>query len=225
MSTDRRTNPGWTLALTTVAFFMGALDNLVVITALPAIHKEIGGSLTALEWTVNAYTLAVAATIITAAAIGDRLGRRRIYVIGLLLFTAASAACAVAPSPEILIAARAVQGIGAGIITPLSLTILTSAFSAQRRGAIIGIWGGIGGLAIAAGPLVSGAGTQGLNWHWIFWVNVPIGLAAAALSAIRLGQSHGPKTRLDVPRLALVCGAAGGLVLGPGRPRGVGRGR
>jgi EmrB/QacA subfamily drug resistance transporter len=214
MSTDRRTNPGWALALTTVAFFMGALDNLVVITALPAIHKEIGGSLTTLEWTVNAYTLAVAATIITAAAIGDRLGRRRVYVVGLLLFTAASAACAVAPSPEILIGARAIQGIGAGIITPLSLTILTSAFSAQRRGAIIGIWGGIGGLAIAAGPLVSGAVTQGLNWHWIFWVNVPIGLAAATLSTVRLGESHGPKTRLDVPGLALVSSAAVALIWG-----------
>src|SRR5216684_3118662 len=210
----RRTNPGWVLALTTVAFFMSALDNLVVITALPAIHKEIGGSLTTLEWTVNAYTLAVAATIITAAALGDRLGRRRVYITGLLLFTAASATCAVAPSPEILIAARAVQGIGAGIITPLSLTILTSAFSAQRRGAVIGIWGGIGGLAIAAGPLVSGAVTQGLNWHWIFWVNVPIGLAAATLSTIRLGESHGPKTRLDLPGLTLVSSAAVALIWG-----------
>ncbi len=210
----RRTNPGWVLALTTVAFFMSALDNLVVITALPAIHKEIGGSLTTLEWTVNAYTLAVAATIITAAAAGDRLGRRRVYVFGLLLFTAASAACAIAPSPEILIGARAIQGIGAGIITPLSLTILTSAFSARRRGAIIGIWGGIGGLAIAAGPLVSGAVTQGLNWHWIFWVNVPIGLAAATLSTIRLGESHGPKTRLDLPGLTLVSSAAVALIWG-----------
>src|SRR5712692_1538428 len=188
----RRTNPGWVLALTTVAFFMSALDNLVVITALPAIHKEIGGSLATLEWTVNAYTLAVAATIITAAALGDRLGRRRVYITGLLLFTAASATCAVAPSPEILIAARAVQGIGA----------------------VIGIWGGIGGLAIAAGPLVSGAVTQGLNWHWIFWVNVPIGLAAAALSTIRLGESYGPKTRLDVPGLALVSSGAVALIWG-----------
>jgi len=209
-----RSDAAWALALTTVAFFMGALDNLVVITALPAIHKEIGGSLTTLEWTVNAYTLAVAATIITAAAVGDRLGRRRVYIVGLLLFTTASAVCAVAPSPQLLIAARAVQGIGAGIITPLSLTILTSAFSAQRRGAIIGIWGGIGGLAIASGPLVSGAVTQGLNWHWIFWVNVPIGLAAAALSAFRLTESHGPKTRLDVPGLALVSSAAVGLIWG-----------
>jgi len=210
----KQTHPAWALALTTVAFFMGALDNLVVITALPAIHKEIGGSLTTLEWTVNAYTLAVAATIITAAALGDRLGRRRVYIAGLLLFAAASAICALAPTPEILIAARAVQGIGAGIITPLSLTMLTAAFPASRRGAIIGIWGGIGGLAIAAGPLVSGAVTQGLNWHWIFWVNVPIGLVAAALSTIRLVESYGPKTRLDVPGLALVSSSAVALIWG-----------
>ena len=200
--TGKRTSAGWALALTTVAFFMSALDNLVVITALPSIHREIGGTLAALEWTVNAYTLALAATIITAATVGDRVGRRLVYIVGLLLFTTASAACALAPSPEILIGARAVQGIGAGIITPLSLTILTSVFPAQRRGAIIGVWGGIGGLAIAAGPLVSGTVTQGLNWHWIFWVKVPIGLVAAALSVTRLAESFGPKTRLDVPGLA-----------------------
>jgi EmrB/QacA subfamily drug resistance transporter len=213
-SIGRKTHPGWALALTTVAFFMSALDNLVVITALPSIHKEIGGSLTTLEWTVNAYTLALAATIITAAAVGDRVGRRLVYTAGLVLFTSASAACALAPSPEILIAARAVQGIGAGIITPLSLTILTSAFPAQRRGAIIGVWGGIGGLAIASGPLVSGAVTQGLNWHWIFWVNVPIGIVAAALSSVRLAESYGPKTRLDVLGLALVSSAAVALIWG-----------
>lgn len=212
--TGKRTSAGWALALTTVAFFMSALDNLVVITALPSIHREIGGTLAALEWTVNAYTLALAATIITAATVGDRVGRRLVYIIGLLLFTTASAACALAPSPEILIGARAVQGIGAGIITPLSLTILTSVFPAQRRGAIIGVWGGIGGLAIATGPLVSGTVTQGLNWHWIFWVNVPIGLVAAALSVTRLVESFGPKTRLDVPGLALVSSAAAALIWG-----------
>src|SRR6185312_841646 len=173
------TTRGWALVLTSAAFFMVALDALVVITALPAIHHDFGGNVSTLEWTVNAYTLSFAAGIITAAAIGDRLGRRRVYVAGLLLFTAASAACALAPSAGTLIAARAVQGIGAAIVTPLSLTILTTAWPAQRRGTIVGIWGGIAGLAVAAGPLVGGAVVQGLNWHWIFWVNVPIGLAAA----------------------------------------------
>jgi EmrB/QacA subfamily drug resistance transporter len=201
----------WALALTTVAFFMVALDALVVITALPAIHASIGGSVSTLEWTVNAYTLTFAAGIITAAAIGDRLGRRRVYTGGLLAFTVASAACALAPSTGTLIAARAVQGIGAAFVTPLSLTILTSAFPAVRRGAIVGIWGGIGGLAVAAGPLIGGAVVQGLNWHWIFWVNAPIGLAAAALSAARLPESRGPATRLDLPAVALAVGGTAAI--------------
>src|ERR1700747_1905824 len=140
----------------------------------------------------------VAAWPTPPAASGDRLGRRRVYVAGLLLFTAASAACALAPSAGTLIAARAVQGIGAAIVTPLSLTILTTVWPAQRRGTIVGIWGGIAGLAVAAGPLVGGAVVQGLNWHWIFWVNVPIGLAAAVGSMIKLSESHGPATTLDI---------------------------
>ncbi len=169
----------WALALTSVAFFMTALDALVVVTALPAIHAGLGGSVATLEWTVNAYTLPFAAGIITAAALGDKFGRRRMYVTGLLLFTIASAACALAPSASFLITARAAQGLGAALVTPLSLTILAAVFPPERRGSIIGIWGAIGGLAVAGGPLVGGAVVQGLDWHWIFWINVPIGLAAA----------------------------------------------
>src|SRR5215472_17330513 len=161
MSADR-SSPAWALALTSVAFFMVNLDALVVITALPAIHAEFGATPAVLQWTVNAYTLAFAAAITTAAALGDRLGRRRVYTAGLVLFTLASIACALAPTAESLIAARALQGIAAGAVMPLSLTILTGAFPAERRGAIIGIWGGIAGLAVASGPLVGGAVTQGL---------------------------------------------------------------
>jgi EmrB/QacA subfamily drug resistance transporter len=208
---------GWALALTSVAFFMTALDALVVITALPAIHASIGGSVSTLEWTVNAYTLTLAAGIITAAALGDRLGRRRMYVVGLLLFTAASAACALAPDAGLLIAARAIQGLGAALITPLSLTILASAFPAERRGTVVGIWGAIGGLAIAGGPLVGGAVVQGLDWHWIFWLNVPIGVVAAALSMSRLPESRGRAARLDLPGLALA--SIGAVVLAWGLVR------
>src|SRR5438876_3651710 len=188
----RRPRPIWTLALTAIAFFMVALDALVVVTALPAIQRDLHASLSTLEWTVNAFTLAFAAGIITAAALGDRLGRRRIFILGLTLFTIASAACALAPTAGLLVAARAVQGLGAAMIMPLSLTILASAFPAERRGAIIGIWGGIGGLAVASGPLVGGAVTQGLDWHWIFWVNVPIGVVATVLARLRLGGRRGP---------------------------------
>ncbi len=213
---------GWALALTSVAFFMTALDALVVITALPAIHAGLGGSVSTLEWTVNAYTLTLAAGIITAAALGDRLGRRRMYVVGLLLFTAASAACALAPNASLLIAARAIQGLGAALITPLSLTILASAFPAERRGTIVGIWGAIGGLAIAGGPLVGGAVVQGLDWHWIFWLNVPIGLAAAALTMSRLPESRGPAARLDLPGVAMAAIGAVALAWGLVRAADVG---
>ena len=210
----RRPRPIWTLALTAIAFFMVALDALVVVTALPAIQRDLHASLSTLEWTDNAFTLAFAAGIITAAALGDRLGRRRIFILGLTLFTIASAACALAPTAGLLVAARAVQGLGAAMIMPLSLTILASAFPAERRGAIIGIWGGIGGLAVASGPLVGGAVTQGLDWHWIFWVNVPIGVVATVLARLRLAETRGPATRLDLPAAALVSTGAIAIVWG-----------
>src|SRR3989442_2400139 len=147
----------WTLALTSVAFFMITLDTLVVITALPAMHRELGADLAELEWTINAFTLALAAGMITAAALGDRLGRRRVFVVGLAVFTLASAACALAPNAGLLIAARAVQGLGAAMVMPLSLTILVAAFPPGRRGAIAGSWGPLGGRGGAGGPLGGGA--------------------------------------------------------------------
>ena len=200
------------VALTAVAYFMVALDALVVFTALPSIHRSLGGSFSTLQWTANAYTLAFGAGIITAATIGDRLGSKRIYLYGLALFTAASAACALAPNMGALIACRAIQGVGAAVIMPLGLTLLTSAFPPERRGAVVGIWGGIAGIAVGAGPLIGGAVTQGLNWHWIFWVNVPIGVAALIGGRRRLDESHGPSTPLDLPALALVTAGIGSLI-------------
>ncbi len=220
-----KTSPRWTLALTSIAFFMVALDALVVATALPAIHRELHVGLATLEWTVNAYALTFAAGIVSAAALGDRLGRRRVFVAGVVLFTAASAACALAPSAGILLAARAVQGIGAAAVMPLSLTILTAAFPAERRGAVVGIWGAIAGLAVASGPVIGGAITQGIDWHWIFWVNVPIGTVAALLSRARLAESRGPRSPLDLPGLALVSAAAISLIWSLVRSGSVGWGR
>ena len=193
---------------------MVALDTLVVVTALPSIHRDLGGNVGTLQWTVNAYVLAFGAGIITAAALGDLIGRRRMYLLGLTVFTAASAACALAPDIGVLIACRAVEGIGAAIIMPLGLTLLTSAFPVERRGAVIGIWGGVAGLAVASGPLVGGAVTQGLNWHWIFWVNVPIGIAAIAGSRLRLADSRGSSSRLDLPALVLIAVGVGALTWG-----------
>ena len=203
-----------TVLLTSVAYFMVALDTLVVVTALPSIHRDLGGNVGTLQWTVNAYVLAFGAGIITAAALGDLIGRRRMYLLGLCVFTVASAACALAPDVGALIACRAVEGVGAAIIMPLGLTLLTSSFPAERRGAVIGIWGGVAGLAVASGPLIGGAVTQGLDWHWIFWVNVPVGLAAVAGSWLRLPDSRGPASRLDLPALVLIAVGVGALTWG-----------
>src|SRR5215218_6968577 len=203
MTSPSRIRPIWTFAIVSVALFMVVLDNLVVTTALPSIRTDLGGGLQALEWTVNAYTLSFAVLLLTGAALGDRFGRRRMFVIGLGIFTTASALAALAPSTEALIVARALQGAGAAIVTPLTLTLLSTAFPAERRGLAIGAWSGISGLGVALGPLVGGAVVDGISWHWIFWLNVPIGLASAPLAARRLAESYGPADRLDLPGLAL----------------------
>jgi len=202
----------WTIAITSVALFMVSLDNLVVTTALPVIRHELNASISQLEWTVNAYTLTFAVLLLTGAALGDRFGRRRMFAIGLLLFTVASAAAALATTPDQLDVARALQGIGAAIVTPLTLTILSAAVPAERRGLALGIWGGIGGLAIAIGPLVGGAIVNGVSWHWIFWLNVPIGLVLAPLALARLEETKGPDKSLDLPGLGLASAGLLGIV-------------
>ncbi|HUA74241.1 MAG TPA: DHA2 family efflux MFS transporter permease subunit [Solirubrobacteraceae bacterium] len=205
---------GWVLALTSTAYFMVALDALVVVTALPRMQQDLHVGFSSMQWTVNSYGIAFAAGIITAAALGDRFGRRRVFNVGLALFAAASAACALAPSAGVLIAARTVQGLGGAIVLPLSLTILTTAFPVERRGLIVGVYGGLAGLAVAIGPLVGGAVTQGIDWHWIFWINVPIGLVAVAFSARLLPESHGAPKSLDLGGVALVTAGVLALVWG-----------
>src|SRR6266702_3949166 len=209
---DRRRRLGWVLVLTSAAYFMVALDATVVATALPRMQADLHVGLTSLQWTLNSYGIAFAAGIITAAALGDRYGRRLIFTMGLALFTVASGACALARNVSELIAARTVQGLGGAIVLPLSLTILTTAFPAERRGTIVGIYGGLAGLAVAAGPLVGGGVTQGINWHWIFWINVPIGVAAVLLSLRLLPESHGARERLDLTGVGLVTGGVVAIV-------------
>jgi EmrB/QacA subfamily drug resistance transporter len=204
----------WTFVITSLALFMVVLDNLVVSTALPVIRVDLGASLEELEWTVNAYTLTFAVLLLTGAALGDRFGRRRMFVIGLGLFTAASAAAALAPSMNALIAARAIQGVGGAIVTPLTLTILSDAFPKEKRGLALGAWSGIAGLAVASGPLVGGAVVDGISWQWIFWLNVPIGVLLAPLAFRFLRETHGPANTLDLPGLALVSSGLFGLVWG-----------
>ena len=221
---SRRTSTIWTFAITSVALFMTTLDNLVVTTALPVIHRDLHASLSGLEWTVNAYTLTFAVFLITGAALGDRFGRRRMFVIGLAIFTAGSAAAALAPSIEALIVARAVQGFGGAIVLPLTLTILSAAVPAEKRGLALGAWGGISGLAVAIGPLVGGAVVQGISWQWIFWLNVPIGLVLIPLAALRLKESRGPNDALDLPGVGLASAGLFGIVWGLVRGNSVGWG-
>jgi MFS family permease len=204
----------WTFAITSAALFMASLDNLVVTTALPSIREHLHASLEGLQWTVNAYTLTFAVLLLTGATLGERYGRRRLFTIGLALFTAGSAAAALAPGIGALVTARAVQGVGAAIVIPLTLTLLSAAVSPQRRGLALGAWGAVGGLAIAIGPLVGGAVVEGASWQWIFWLNVPIGVALLPIARLRLTESRGSSTSLDLPGLVLASVGLLGIVLG-----------
>ena len=216
------THLGWVMALTSTAYFMVVLDSVVVITALPRMQRDLHVSLASLQWTLNAYGIAFAAGIITAAALGDRFGRRKVFTVGLALFTFASIACALAPNLSALIVARTVQGLGGAVVLPLSLTILTAAFPIERRGMIVGVYGGLAGLAVAMGPIVGGAVTQSIDWHWIFWINVPIGVVAAILGVRLLPESYGAPERLDLVGVGLVTAGVVSLVWALSRASDVG---
>ncbi|WP_335934549.1 DHA2 family efflux MFS transporter permease subunit [Streptomyces sp. PTD5-9] len=212
--TTGRSGAVWTLVITSAAAFMAALDNLVVTTALPSIRKSLGGELAELEWTVNAYTLTFAVLLMLGAALGDRFGRRRLFLGGLAVFTGASAAAALSSGIGELIAFRAVQGVGAAVMMPLTLTLLTAAVPAGRRGAALGAFSAVTGLAVAGGPLIGGSLTEHLSWQWIFWLNVPIGLVLLPVARLRLAESYAPDARLDIPGTLLVSGGLFGLVHG-----------
>jgi EmrB/QacA subfamily drug resistance transporter len=208
------TNKMWTLALTSLGSFMVALDGLVVTTALTRIRADLGASLAELEWTINAYALSFAVLLMAGAAIGDRIGRRRMFVVGLAVFAAASAACALAPTMGWLIAARTVQGAGAALVMPLAMALLSATFGPAERARALGIFTGVTGLAVLGGPVVGGAIAQGLAWEWIFWLNVPIGAIAIVLVRRHVEESVGARTAVDVGGIALVTGAALGVVWG-----------
>ena len=212
MIARRSSSPTAVIAVTGAALFMIVLDNLIVASTLPTIGRDLHASLTELEWVVNAYILAFAVLMLTGAALGERFGRRRMFVAGLSLFSLASLAGGFAPSGSALIAARVVQGAGAAVLMPLSLTLLSAAFPPERRGTALGMWSAIAGLGVALGPIAGGLLTTGLSWHWIFWVNVPVGFAAAALAPRVLDESFGRREPVDVGGLALVSAALFALV-------------
>ena len=199
----------WGLGLASLASFMMALDSLVVTTTLSTIRQDLTASVESLEWTVNAYNLTFAVLLLTGAALGDRFGRRRMFVVGLAVFTAASVACALSPDIGSLIASRAVQGVGAAMVLPLSLTLISALFPPQQRGRAMGLYLGITGLATFSGPFIGGVIAEGLAWQWIFWLNLPVGLVAILLTARRVDESVGPNNSFDLAGVALV--TSGGL--------------
>jgi EmrB/QacA subfamily drug resistance transporter len=214
----------WTLILASIGAFLTSLDVVAVSTALPTLQKDLGASLSDLEWTINAYNLAFACLMLTGAALGDRFGRRRLYVLGLGVFTSSSIACALSQSADALIIARVVQGAGAAVVLPLTLTLISDAFPLEKRGAAIGIWGGITGLGVAAGPVLGGLIIKNIAWEWIFWINVPVGIAAMALSVVKLRESRGNRPQLDLPGLGLVASALLALTWAPVRAPSIGWG-
>jgi EmrB/QacA subfamily drug resistance transporter len=211
---SEKAKKSWVLALASVASCMVALDALVVTTALSAIRLDLDASIEALEWTVNAYNLSFAVLLLTGTALGDRFGRRRMFAYGIGLFAGASAACALASSVGWLIAARAVQGSGAALIMPLAMALLSAAFPREERGRALGLFSGVTGIALIAGPVIGGAVVQGLAWQWIFWINLPIAVIVIPLVMRRIEESFGPSSAIDIPGLALVTGSALGLVWG-----------
>jgi EmrB/QacA subfamily drug resistance transporter len=213
MTTDTR-HSRWVLALAAAASLIVALDTLVVTTALSTIRLDLGASIAELEWTVNAYNLSFAVLLMTGAALGDRFGRKRLFALGIAIFTASSAACALAPDVGTLIAARAVQGAGAALVMPLGLTLISAAFAPDSRGRALGIYFGATGLSVASGPVVGGAIAEGIAWEWIFWVNVPLGIVLLPFVLRQIRESHGPDTAIDLLGLALITGAAFGVVWG-----------
>lgn len=204
----------WGLGLAALASFMMALDSLVVTTALSTIRQDLAASIESLEWTVNAYNLTFAVLLLTGAALGDRFGRRRMFCVGLAVFTIASAACALSPTVGVLVVSRALQGVGAAMVLPLSLTLISALFPPPQRGRAMGLYLGITGLATFSGPFIGGVIAEGLAWQWIFWLNVPIGLAAIGFTMRRVEESFGPDTRFDLGGVVLVTVGAFGIVWG-----------
>jgi len=212
--TSATTAPGWTLAITGFASFVVALDAMVTAAALTSMQQSLAAGLADLQWITNAYNLSFAVLLAVGAALGDWLGRRRVLVAGLLIFALASVGCALSDSVTMLIAARALQGVGAALVTPVALALLSVAYPPQRRGRALGIFGSITGLAPLSGPALGGAIAETLHWSWIFWINIPIVLLLVPLALTRLGESRNPGTRLDATSIALVAGFSFAIVWG-----------
>ncbi|GAA2079356.1 DHA2 family efflux MFS transporter permease subunit [Actinomadura alba] len=201
--TDAPQRQRWTVVIVSIVSFMVGLDVLVLMTALPTIREELGADAAGIGWTINAYEIGFAALILTGAALGDRYGRRLLFVIGVAAFTVGSAWCALSSSIEMLVVARAFQGLGGGVAVGLSLALISSVTPPAKRGAAFGVWGAVTGTAVAVGPIVGGAIVHGLTWQWIFWLNVPVGVILLGLSLVKITESTGNRLPIDVVGLIL----------------------
>jgi EmrB/QacA subfamily drug resistance transporter len=210
---DRR-EKNWTLGVTALASFMMALDALIVTTAFATIRTDFNATVETLQWAVNAYNLSFAVLLLTGAALGDRFGRRRLFAAGIALFTLASMACALSDGAVSLIAARFVQGAGAALVMPIGMAMLSAAFAKEERARALGIFSGVTGFALIVGPAIGGFICQTLGWRFVFWINLPIGMVAIALTFARLRESYGPRAALDIPGLTTVAGAALAIMWG-----------
>ncbi|TML16933.1 MAG: MFS transporter [Actinobacteria bacterium] len=193
----------WTLVAVAVGLFMIMLDNTVVNVALPSIQHDLGISISELEWVVNAYALTFGVLLLSGGKLADMLGRRSIFIAGLVIFTGASLWCGLAGGAASLIAARTVQGVGAALMNPATLSIITATFPPRQRGTAIGIWAGVSALALAIGPLVGGLLTQDINWSWIFFINIPVGVAGVIAARLFIDETKDTsrEQRLDLPGL------------------------
>jgi EmrB/QacA subfamily drug resistance transporter len=209
-----RRDKNWVLGVSALASFMVALDTQVLTAALATLRADFGAPMEALQWTVNAFNLSFAVLLLTGAALGDRFGRRRLFATGIALFMASSIGCALSTGILALIAARAAQGASAALVMPLGMALLSTAFPREERPRALGIFSGVVGIAVLAGPAIGGAITEGLGWQWIFWINLPIGLIAIIMVTARLRESFGPSAALDIPGLALVAASAFAMVWG-----------
>jgi EmrB/QacA subfamily drug resistance transporter len=205
----------WTLVAVCTGVFMLLLDITIVNVALPDIEKSLGANLSDLQWVIDAYALSLAALLLTAGSVADRVGRRIVFAVGIVVFTAGSLLCGVAGDPTFLALARAAQGVGGAIMFATSLALLTTAFSGRERGTAFGIFGAVTGVAVAVGPVLGGAITSGLSWRWIFFVNIPIGVGALAATLLRVDESRDPRARrIDYAGFTTFSGGLAALVFG-----------
>lgn len=212
MDIEKKTSSAWILTLTSLGFFMSMMDSMIITTASTAIRNDFDISVNTLQWALNAYNITIAAVLLVGVALGERLGRRKIYNWGLVIFTFGSVLCALSMNITFLVVARVIEGVGASVMTPMSMAILTNALPTSERGKALGIWIGIGGLALIVGPSLGGLIVARLTWQWIFWINVPIGVIAIYLIRRLLPESKGAAKKIDILDALLIILALAGVI-------------